>query len=257
MAQCPLAEEEVVSRCLVVQHVEPEGSYAIGAALSQAGVALETCRVFAGDPVPTDLSGFDGVVVMGGPMSANSRDGFPSRDAEVELLADAVEGGIPTLGICLGAQLLALAVGGAVLTGSAGAEIGWGSVDLTAAAGSDPLVGGLPSQLTVLHWHGDTFGLPAGATHLASSGLYANQAFRVGGWAWGLQFHIEVDGHAVGAFLDVFGDEARDAGGDPDVIEGQTASCLDALGPVRDRIAARFAGLVSGLDRDRYLIELG
>jgi GMP synthase-like glutamine amidotransferase len=256
MAQRLLVEEEVVSRCLVVQHLEPEGSYAIGEALSSAGVDVEPCRVFTGDSVPTDASGFDGVVVMGGPMSATSDDGFGSRRAEIELLTNALDQGVPTLGVCLGAQLLALAAGGSVLTGSAGPEIGWGSVDLTEAARSDPLLGGLPSRLTVLHWHNDTFGLPPGGTQLAASRLYP-QAYRVGERAWGFQFHVEVDRQAVTAFLDAFGGEAREAGSDTDDIDGQTAACLGRLGPIRDRIADRFAGLVSGFDRDEDLVELG
>ncbi|MGD0391226.1 MAG: type 1 glutamine amidotransferase [Acidimicrobiales bacterium] len=245
-----------MSRCLVVQHLEPERSYAIGDALSSAGVDVVPCRVFAGDPVPTDVSGFHGVVVMGGPMSATSDDGFASRRAEIELLTNALDQGILTLGVCLGAQLLALAAGGSVLTGSAGPEIGWGSVDLTEAANSDPLLGGLPSPLTVLHWHHDTFDLPPGVTQLAASRLYP-QAYRAGPRAWGFQFHVEVDHQAVTAFLDTFGDEARGAGSDPDDIDGQTAGCLGRLGPIRDRITDRFAGLVGGFDRDEDLVELG
>lgn len=250
-------EEEVVPRCLVVQHVEPEGAYSIGDALSSAGVAVDTRRVFLGDPLPSDLSGFDGLVVMGGPMSANSDDGFPTRKAEIGLLVDGLDRGISTLGICLGAQLMAAAAGGTVFTGAAGPEIGWGSVDLDAAASSDALVEGLPGRLTVMHWHGDTFELPADAVHLASSPRYLNQAFRVGERAWGFQFHVEVDRRAVSAFLDAFADEARAAGSEPGVIEAQTTACLGQLGPVRDRIAARFASLVSGFDRDQDLVELG
>ncbi len=251
-----LVEEEVVSRCLVVQHLEPERPYAIGDALSSAGVEVVPCRVFADDPVPADVSGFDGVVVMGGSMSATSDDGFASRRAEIELLADALDRGILTLGVCLGAQLLALAAGGSVVAGTAGPEIGWGSVDLTEAASSDPLLGGLPTRLTVLHWHQDTFGLPAGTTQLATSRLYP-QAYRVGERSWGFQFHVEVDRRAVTAFLDAFGDEAREAGSNPEDIDGQSDGCLSRLGPVRDRIADRFAGLVSGFDRDEDLVELG
>ena len=246
-----------MSRCLVVQHVEPERSYAIGDALSSAGVPVDTRRVFVGDSLTADISGFNGLVVMGGPMSANSDHGFSSRRAEIALLASALDRGIPTLGICLGAQLLALAAGGSVHTGSAGPEIGWGSVDLTAAATSDPLVEGLPSPLTVLHWHNDTFALPEGATRLAASQQYPNQAFRVGERAWGFQFHIEVDRRAVSAFLDTFGEEARSAGTEPESIALASTARLDELGPIRERIAHRFAGLVEEFDRDQDLVDLG
>ncbi|MGO8870186.1 MAG: type 1 glutamine amidotransferase [Acidimicrobiales bacterium] len=148
-----------MSRCLVVQHVEPEGPSVIGEALPDAGCTVEVRRVFAGDPLPVDAEQLDGLVVMGGPMSAVTDEGFPSSVAELALLGDAVSRGVPTLGVCLGAQLPAQATGGSVHPGH-GAEIGWGDVGLTADAGADPLLTGLPARLTVLHWHGDTFSLP-------------------------------------------------------------------------------------------------
>lgn len=97
---------------------------------------------------------------------------------------------------------MAVAAGGKVYPGPAGPEIGWGLVRLSDAAEDDRLLGGLPRQLEVLHWHGDTFDLPPGAVHLATGALYPNQAFRWGPTAWGLQFHLEVDNGAVAAFLE-------------------------------------------------------
>ena len=241
-------------RCLVVQHVEPEGPYAIGAALEGAGGTVDRCRVFAGDRVPDDATGLDGLVVMGGPASATSDDGFPSRRAELALLADALDRGFPVLGVCLGAQLLALAAAGSVRAGGAGAEIGWAPVDLAAASGTDPLLAGTDPRPTVLHWHADTFELPPGATHLASSPRYPNQAFRVGERAWGFQFHLEVDRPAVEAFLAAFGDDARGAGADPDAIGAESAAALAALASTRDTVADRFAGLVVGQHHDPELI---
>ncbi len=250
------AEEEFVPRCLVVQHVEPESAYVIGDALSATGVSVDTRQVFAGESLPADSTGLDGLVVMGGPMSATSDDGFPSRRSEIELLTDALDRGVPTLGICLGAQLLALAAGGSVSTGTAGPEIGWGSVDLMPASTDDPLLEHLPGRLTVLHWHNDTIQLPEGAVHLASSPRYPNQAFRVGTRAWGFQFHMEVDSQAVTAFLDAFSDEARGAGIDPASVAAATGARLDEVAPIRDRIGARFAGLVGQFDRDQDLVDL-
>ena len=125
-------------------------------------MTVDTRRVFDGDDIPPDTAGLDGVVVMGGPMSVNSTDGFPSRDAEVSLLADALRTGIPTLGVCLGAQLLAVAAGGAVAPNAHGPEIGWAPIQLAPACGDDPLLVGLPPTLTVLHWHGESFHRAAG-----------------------------------------------------------------------------------------------
>jgi GMP synthase-like glutamine amidotransferase len=233
-----------MARCLVVQHAGPEGSHAIGDALRTAGVDVELRRVFDGDDLPAGTSGFGGLVVMGGPASAVSDVGFPTRGAELRLLGAALQQGVPTLGVCLGAQLLALAAGGTVRPGTAGAEIGWGPVELTDEAADDALLNGLPRRLSVLHWHGDTFDLPAGATHLAASDRYSNQAFRLGDRAWGLQFHVEVDRAAVDAFLADFGEEAREAGADPDSIRRGADPNLERLAPWRDLVADRFAGLV-------------
>ena len=192
---------------LVVQHIAPEGPWLIADALEREGVAIDLVRVDRGDVVPTDLGEHRGLVVMGGPMSAASDRDFPSREAEIALLRDAVARGVPTLGVCLGAQLLAVAAGGAIHRGPV-PEIGWGPVRLEAGAERDPLLAGIGGPLSVLHWHGETFDLPAGATHLARSDRYANQAFRVGPSAWGLQFHIEVDLTAVEGFMAAFGHEA-------------------------------------------------
>lgn len=235
-----------MSSCLVLQHVAPEKSFAIGEALVAAEVVVETREVFAGDSIPVGISGFDGLVVMGGPMSAIRNEGFPTRVAEIALLTDALDTGVPMLGVCLGAQLLAVAAGGVVTAGTAGQEIGWGDVALSEGANDDPLLGGLSGRLPVLHWHGDTFELPVGATHLASSSRYPNQAFRVGERAWGFQFHLEVDGEAVESFLEAFGDEARSARIDPEVIAAETPARVEEVAPIRDQVAARFARLVVG-----------
>jgi GMP synthase-like glutamine amidotransferase len=236
-----------VPRCLVLQHVEPEGPFAVAAALARAGVELDVRRVFAGDAVPTSAEGLAAVVAMGGPMSMTSDDGFPTRRRELGFLADAARGGVPVLGVCLGAQLLAAALGAEVVAGGHGPEIGWGPVTLNAAARDDPLFAGLPEVVEVLHWHGDTFDLPPGAELLASSSRYANQAFRVGEVAWGLQFHLEVDEAAVGLFLEHFGADAARQGVDPRVIAAATPVALARLAPVQRLVLDRFAALV----RDR------
>jgi GMP synthase-like glutamine amidotransferase len=230
-----------------VQHVEAEGPGVLAGVLHDAGVALDRRALFAGAVVPGDAAGHDGVVVMGGPMSARSDAGFPARRVELALLADAVRRGIPVLGVCLGAQLLAAAAGGKVLVGDAGPEIGWGRVDLTPAAADDPLLAGCPGTLDVLHWHGETFELPPGAVLLASSERYPNQAFRLGHRAWGLQFHVEVDLEGVRDLLWASGAEAAAAGVDPRSIEVASVDRLSGDGsrahPGR-HVLARFAAHV-------------
>jgi GMP synthase-like glutamine amidotransferase len=234
-----------VPNCLVIQHLAPEGPYLIAEALGNAGIAVELCQVFAGDQPPPVLEGYDGLVVMGGPMSASSDDGFPTRTAEIDLLEEALEREVPALGVCLGAQLLAIAAGGKVYPGSEGPEIGWAPVSLiTGEAERDVLFRDLPLELTVLHWHGDTFDLPPGATHLATSEAYSAQAFRAGPRAWGLQFHMEVDSSAIDAFLAAFGDEAAGCGVPPEGIAAQAGSAIAELAPARGALLERFAALV-------------
>ncbi|WP_246144549.1 type 1 glutamine amidotransferase [Actinacidiphila oryziradicis] len=108
-----------------------EGPYAIGTALEAAGLGMRVCRVWAGDPVPEDLTGVEALVVMGGPMSAYRDDGFPTQGAELELLRAALAAQVPVLGVCLGAQLLAVAAGGTARPGT-GLQVGWGPVRLGA-----------------------------------------------------------------------------------------------------------------------------
>ncbi|OPF81727.1 methyltransferase type 11 [Streptomyces antioxidans] len=223
---------------LIVEHVPQEGPYAVGGALAAAGLPVRACRTWAGDPVPDALGGAAALVVMGGPAAAY--EDFPGRAAELALLRTALEAEVPVLGICLGAQLLAEAAGGRALPGPA-PQIGWGEVRTAPAAHTDPLFADAPERLPVLHWHGDTMELPAGATPLASCDRYPVQAFRIGGSAWGLQFHLEVDKAAVDAFAAAFPDEAATA---PDLI-ASTPGHLADLAPHRDAVFARFAALVA------------
>jgi GMP synthase-like glutamine amidotransferase len=231
--------------CLVVQHVAVESAFSIDVALRAAGVAVETCRVFDGDDVPLDTAGFDGVVVMGGPMSVNSTKGFPSREAEVSLLADALRTGIPTLGVCLGAQLLAVAAGGTVAPNAHGPKIGWAPIQLDPACQDDLLLTGLPPTLTVLHWHGESFEVPPGARPLISGTTYPNQAFRIGDVAWGVQFHLEVTAEAVDGFLHAFAADTVSVPGGAEAVRAATPVALNALAPARDLVCSRLAGLVA------------
>jgi len=242
--------------CLVVQHVAPESAFAIDEALLAAGVAVDTRRVFEGDDVPFESAGFDGVVVMGGPMSVNSTEGFPSRDAEVSLLADALRAGIPTLGVCLGAQLLAVAGGGAVGRNTHGPKIGWAPIALAPACGDDRLLAGLPSMLTVLHWHGESFEVPPGAVPLISGTTYPNQAFRIGDVAWGVQFHLEVTAEAVEGFLHAFAADAAGVPGGAGAVRAATPAALAALAPAQDLVCTRFAGLVAARVTREDLVDL-
>ena len=127
--------------------------------------------------------------------------------------------------------------------GRLGPEVGWGPVELRAR--DDPLFNDLPDQLTVLHWHGDTYERPPGAVLLATNATYREQAFRCGPRAWGLQFHIEVDRRAIDNFLQAFGDDVAAGGTTPDAIAAASSAAITALTPYRTRVLERFARLVA------------
>jgi GMP synthase (glutamine-hydrolysing) len=171
---------------LVLQHIacEPPGVYED--VLDEHGATIHRVELDEGDPLP-DWRGFDAIVAMGGPMGALDDDEHPWLTDEKRLIADAVRSGLPFWGVCLGVQLLAASLGARVYSGSA-PEVGVLPVLLTDEALADPVFAGTPRELLSLQWHGDTFDLPDGATRLAGSPAYPNQAFRVGADAYGVQF---------------------------------------------------------------------
>jgi GMP synthase-like glutamine amidotransferase len=181
---------------LLVQHVSFEGPGAIAGAIADTGADLTVLRMDRDDtlPAPAAMTEVAGLIVMGGPMSVH--DDLSWLADERALLRAAVEAGRPVLGVCLGAQQLAAALGASVLQGPA-PEWGVGEVHLTAEADRDPVFGPAPTPLPCMHWHGDTFALPEGAVRLAGNAAYENQAFRFGERAYGLQFHVEVTASLV------------------------------------------------------------
>jgi GMP synthase (glutamine-hydrolysing) len=176
-------------RVLAFRHVPFEDVGHIRPVLDARGIAVEAVDLYReGTEVP-DTRDAAGLIFMGGPMSAN--DDLPYLRQELAILQQALERRQPVLGVCLGSQLLARALGARVYRNPV-KEIGWYDVELTAAAAQDSLFAGLPARQVVFQWHGETFDLPAGAELLASSPDCAHQAFRFGRAAYGLQFHAEV-----------------------------------------------------------------
>ncbi|MGD0311210.1 MAG: type 1 glutamine amidotransferase [Acidimicrobiales bacterium] len=173
-----------------------EGPGLVAEALRSAGQPYDLVRLDLDGTVP-EAESIGGLVVLGGPMGVHDGDVHPWLAPERALLAATADAGKPVLGVCLGAQQLAAALGASVTTGPT-AEIGLGRVELTATGRLDPVLGpeygGLAATtIPCVHWHQDTFDLPDGAVHLAATRPFPHQAFRWGDHAYGLQFHVEVD----------------------------------------------------------------
>ena len=177
------------SSILVLQHIACEPPAAFEDELRSRGLDVARVELDEGDPLPA-WRDFPAIVVMGGPMGAYDETDHPWLVEEKRLLREAVEADVPVWGVCLGAQLLASALGARVYPGEP-PEVGLLPVHLTGEAAEDPVFRDAPASFPTLQWHGDTFDLPEGATLLASSPAYPHQAFRVGR-SYGLQFHIEV-----------------------------------------------------------------
>jgi len=172
-------------KALFLKHVPFEGPAGLGTMLDDLGVGYRSCQVYDGEDLP-DHGSYDLLFVMGGPMGVYDEGSYPWLTRELAWLDGAMGMGKKIVGICLGAQLLARALGATVRRNDV-PEIGW---DPVCSVTRDPAVP-LPDRFTPFHWHGDTFDIPAGAVHLARSQACENQAFLYGKNVLGLQFHLE------------------------------------------------------------------
>jgi GMP synthase (glutamine-hydrolysing) len=188
-----------------LQHVDFEGPANIARWAQTRGHHFTTTHLYRGEALPS-LEHVDWVVVMGGPMNVYEYRLYSWLRDEKRFLAAALEANKTILGLCLGAQLLADVLGGKVYQ-NLEKEIGWLPVSLRTKEITDPFFPGAPRNLTVFHWHGDTFDLPVGATWLASSTVCAHQAFAMGDRVVALQFHIESTPSSVKALIEHCGNE--------------------------------------------------
>jgi len=226
---------------LVFQHIGCETPGIFLDLLREQKRPVETVRLYEGEQPPDDLSRFSGLLVMGGPMSVNDEADYPWLKAEDRILKEALALDVPTLGVCLGSQLIAKAAGGAVRQGPR-KEIGWYPVRLTAAARHDRLFRESPETIEVFQWHGEYFDTPPGAVNLASSDLYSCQAFSIGQNVYGLLFHLEVTGQMVKEWVGTFKDELDRVKGytQPEAILERLPQRIDELNRHALRLFARF-----------------
>ncbi len=228
---------------LVVQPDASDPPARLGDWLRDAGLELDVRALDAGERLPANLTDHDGLIVLGGAMGANDDAVAPFLPAVRQLLREAVSAEVPTLGVCLGHQLLAVANGGRIRRMPDGPEVGAQLVAKRTAAALDPLFGPLPITPDVLQWHFDEVEvLPPGAQQLASSPRCEQQAFRLGRLAWGVQFHIETDAAIVRAWADEDHGELADL--DLDVLVERAAAIDDDLAEVWQPFAAAFADIV-------------
>ncbi len=184
-------------KAIAISHVDFEDLGSLAPALERADYAVEVIHACSSDLHTIDPKS-DLLVVLGGPIGVYQQAAYPFLKSELDLIQSRLMRQRPTLGICLGAQLIAAAAGASVHPGTQGKELGWAPIHAGRDAADYPEFAPLfAHDLRVLHWHGDTFDLPPGSSHLAGTSTYPNQAFAIGRHTLGLQFHLEVTAPAL------------------------------------------------------------
>jgi GMP synthase (glutamine-hydrolysing) len=189
-----------MAKVLVFQHVPAEPLGTLDPMLRNRGHRVRYVNFHRDPAAQPEIDRYDALIVLGGPQMPDQGDRYPHLQVEMQCIEQALQRDLPVLGICLGAQLLAYTLGGGVRSMPKW-EIGWYELEPTHQSAADPLFCALVEPHPVFQWHGYTFDLPAGATHLASSATCENQAFRYGRHAYGLQFHLELDERLINRWL--------------------------------------------------------
>lgn len=232
---------------VVFEHSEHFGAGIVARVMRRFGHVLRVVRPFAGEAIPPDLDDVHGVISCGGPQAAYGTE--PWLSAEMNFLRAAHEERVPVLGLCLGAQLLAKALGGEVQR-SPEPEIGWHEVALSPVGREEPLLAGVPWRSMQLHWHHDQITrLPAGARVLASSARTKVQAFGAGVFSVGFQYHFEWDRELIGREMAISSAELSQAGVDPQSLREATSRHIEASERLAERVAERIAICLMGVDR--------
>jgi len=191
-----------MSKLLVFQHVAHEILGTLDPLLRNSGFRMKYVNFERNPDAKPNIDNYDGLIVLGGPMNVDQVDEYPNLLTEMELIRQAVNENMPVLGICLGSQLLAKALGAKVRKNKK-PEIGWYDVTPTSEGTKDNLISRFDGTEKIFQWHGDTFELPNGAVHLASSEFCTNQAFKYGDNVYGFQFHLEVETRLIERWLRV------------------------------------------------------
>jgi GMP synthase (glutamine-hydrolysing) len=238
-----------MKKLLVFQHVRHEGLGTLEPLLRDAGCQIDRVNFSRQPEAQPSLDGYEGLVVLGGPMGVHDTDKYPHLSLETKLIESAVQKKTPVLGICLGAQLIASALGARVYSNEI-KEIGWYDLAPTLNARDDPLFRHMERTEKVFQWHGDTFELPRGGVHLASSPLCSNQAFRYRNNVYALQFHLEIDVSTIDTWLNVLENrrEIANLNGaiDPNSIRDETPQRMERLTELSHLVFGEFIKLLKG-----------
>jgi len=219
-------------KILVFQHVPYEPLGTLDPLLKEAGFRIRYVNFGREPESRPNLDGYEALIILGGPMNSDQIESHPNLITEVDIIREAVDRQLSVLGICLGAQLLAKALGGSVSRNKT-REIGWYDVELTDAGSGDAVLSEFRAVTEVFQWHEDGIQLPPGTVHLASSDVSNVQAFRHGEHVYGFQFHLEVDQSLIERWLTVPANQGtlRDEAGrvDPDVVRRRSVESVNAL----------------------------
>jgi GMP synthase (glutamine-hydrolysing) len=241
-----------MKKVLVLQHVPYEILGTLDPLLRGAGYRIRYVNFGRAPDVEPNVDKYQGVIILGGPMNVDMTDQYPHLDTEVRLIRRAAELGIPILGICLGAQLIAKALGAQVYKNPV-KEIGWYNIELTDQGKDDPVLRHFEDSRLIFEWHGDTFDLPEGAVHLAKGSTCPHQAFRVGENIYGFQFHLEVDGALVERWLNtpVYRAEIESTNGliCPHQVRAETAKNIDQLMALSQKVFGEFLNIMGHAKR--------
>ncbi|HXG50978.1 MAG TPA: gamma-glutamyl-gamma-aminobutyrate hydrolase family protein [candidate division Zixibacteria bacterium] len=221
---------------LVFQHDPFEDLGVFAEILEKQRARYRVIQLFNGEMPAENWERVRALIVLGGPMSADDEDRFPFLRWEKRIIRAAIDEAVPILGVCLGAQLIANALGTVTYHGRL-KEIGWSPIFLTPHGQVDSLLGYLPETATVFQWHDDSFELPSGAVRLASSAHYENQAFRLGKSVYGLQFHLEVTPRTVERWVE---QRSKDLAAAPYVLREKILADTPSYAPALKYYADRF-----------------
>lgn len=237
-----------MSKILVCQHVPYEILGTLNPLFKTKGFRIHYVNFGRHPDAQPGLNGYNGLVVLGGPMNVDQECICPHLKTEVALIQDAIQRKMPILGICLGAQLIAKALGAAVKKNKE-KEIGWYDLKLTAAGSKDPILKHFKKTEKIFQWHGDTFEIPKSAVKLASSPSCANQAFRYHDNVYAFQFHMEVDERLIERWLKVPHHlqemKALEGKIDPEQIAKETPIHIDRLKHLSNQTFGEFIKLLS------------